>query len=330
MAAQHGAAGEVRHDLAGHGAVGEEHHLLHHLVGLPHLVHADVHGVVRLRVELEADLGRGERQRARVAAPLAQDLCDAVHLAQGLCDWVVDLGVVHPGLRLKVRHGSFTLDDALAVLDPHHVRLGRHLPKDGERQPLHVSTEGADILGEWFGEHVDAPLDEVHGRAAPRGLEVDGRAAVHEVGDVGDVDAHLEVTVGQLPHMQRIVDVAAAWWVDGADVVFPKVDPVGIRPVLVADTPRERRHALVHGHRERRGVDIVLDHKHLGFRLLITDGAEGAHVVPRRVLAVSLPPVESHNDALIHQVLRLPGLNSHTGELALDWHEEHAVLVPRS
>jgi len=37
VVAQEGARGEVGQDLLRHRAVGQQHHLLHHLVGLPHL-----------------------------------------------------------------------------------------------------------------------------------------------------------------------------------------------------------------------------------------------------------------------------------------------------
>ena len=71
--------------------------------------------------------------------------------------------------------------------------------------------------------HVDAAVDEVDGGASRRGLGVDRGARFDEVAHVGDVHPHLEAATGQRPCVQCVIDVDAAWWVDGADLLRVRV-----------------------------------------------------------------------------------------------------------
>ena len=101
-----------------------------------HLVHPHVQGVLRLLVNGELDLGRGELQRPTIGPASPQDLCGVERQSNGegiggggegigllpplshLCDpveraeadgeVVVERGVVHPGLGVGVRQGSRT------------------------------------------------------------------------------------------------------------------------------------------------------------------------------------------------------------------------------
>ncbi len=87
-------------DLAGHCDIGEKHELLDHGVGLLELLAHHVDGVVRLRVEAEADLVGGEGEGAAGDASRPQDLGDAVEAAQARGEVVLEAGVVdfHLGL----------------------------------------------------------------------------------------------------------------------------------------------------------------------------------------------------------------------------------------
>jgi hypothetical protein len=78
------------------------------------------------------------------------------------------------------------------------------------------APQTADVLGQRFGEHVDAPLHQVRRRRARRRLVVHRRPRAQKVRHVGDVHADLVVAVGEQARVQRVVNVLAAGRVDGA------------------------------------------------------------------------------------------------------------------
>lgn len=70
--------------------------------GRAYLVHADVQGIMRLGVNLELDLGRGQLQRAGLRAPPPQNACDRVHAPQVHAQLVVQPLVVDARLRFRI------------------------------------------------------------------------------------------------------------------------------------------------------------------------------------------------------------------------------------
>ena len=97
---------------------------------------------------------------------------------------------------------------------------------------------------------------------------VDGSSRTDEVRDVCDVDADLEVSVGELAGVEGVVDVGAAGGVDGADVEVAAVDPallVGRR-----DLPGHLGEAVQNGLAEGRVRDVVLQQQHHVLRRLVT------------------------------------------------------------
>jgi hypothetical protein len=127
-------------------------------------------------------------------------------------------------------------------------------------------VQRAEVLAEPLGHHVDPPIDEVDGGAARRRLLVDGGARLDEVADVGDVHAHLEPTVAELPRVQRVVDVHAAGRVDRAHerAAVAQVEPA--RRLLRRHRPPLGGQARLHLRREGRRVDLVLKQDRLRLR----------------------------------------------------------------
>mmetsp|Transcript_24123 Transcript_24123/g.62696 ORF Transcript_24123/g.62696 Transcript_24123/m.62696 type:complete len:272 (-) Transcript_24123:602-1417(-) len=138
VAAQDRQAGEGLHNLLRDRHVGHQHHLLHHLVGLPHLVHAHIQWVQRLRLQLELDLGGRELQRAGLHSARAQHARHRQQPAQAQRDVVVRLGIVDAGLRLLVGQRGARADDSLREVRVHDLDArgarprGCHLPGDRE------------------------------------------------------------------------------------------------------------------------------------------------------------------------------------------------------
>ena len=87
-----------------------------------------------------------------------------------------------------------------------------HLHRDG--RPLDVRLQGADVVGEPLGEHRRDGTGQVHRVAPKRGLLVQRRSGLDEVGDVGDVHPHA-VATGQPLDGDRIVEVLRVGAVDG-------------------------------------------------------------------------------------------------------------------
>mmetsp|Transcript_2763 Transcript_2763/g.6865 ORF Transcript_2763/g.6865 Transcript_2763/m.6865 type:complete len:239 (+) Transcript_2763:930-1646(+) len=138
VAAEDGQAREALHNLLRHRHIGQQHHLLHHLVGLPHLVHAHIQWVQRLRLQLELDLGGRELQRAGLHSARAQHARHRQQPAQAQRDVVVRLGIVDAGLRLLVGQRGARADDSLREVRVHDLDArgarprGCHLPGDRE------------------------------------------------------------------------------------------------------------------------------------------------------------------------------------------------------
>mmetsp|Transcript_44406 Transcript_44406/g.82948 ORF Transcript_44406/g.82948 Transcript_44406/m.82948 type:complete len:215 (-) Transcript_44406:611-1255(-) len=118
----------VLKNLVRHRNIGHEHHLLHHLIDFPHLVHAHVHGVVRGGVDLELDLGGGQGERARLRAPLPALLSEPIHQPQASRDVVRQPRVVDARLGLLVGHRGARLDHSLGETHAQLVAFVVHLP----------------------------------------------------------------------------------------------------------------------------------------------------------------------------------------------------------
>ena len=60
-------------------------------------------------------------------------------------------------------------------------------PNDRERESFHMRTEGTKIGTKQGGEHVDALVNEVHGRPTSSGFVIHGRVRVHKMRHVGNI-----------------------------------------------------------------------------------------------------------------------------------------------
>ena len=65
----------------------------------------------------------------------------------------------------------------------------------------------------------DNAVDEVHTVGPFAGLVIQGRAGFDVVGNVGDVNAHLDMAVGEFPEGDGVIEIPSGVGVDGDDEV---------------------------------------------------------------------------------------------------------------
>ena len=83
---------------------------------LTHLIHAHIHGILGLCVNLKLDFRRGELQGARISTSSPPLLCKGIHAAQPLAEVIGQSGVINPGLRLCISEGrTRPVENPLAI-----------------------------------------------------------------------------------------------------------------------------------------------------------------------------------------------------------------------
>lgn len=212
-------------DLFCHCDVGQQHELLDEVVGLDHLVHPHVSGVVGLLLDGDLDLGRGQSEGSLLIPPLFELPGDTVQVSDGLSNWPLVSGV-HQLLGLHVGEGPSRPDDGLAAFGADDVGFPVDLPNGREGQSVDVGSEGAQVLGQQLGQHVSSTVDQVHRSASVPGLEVQGSVRLDVVTHVSNVHSDLEVTILKLNAVKGIVNVLAARRVDAHYINASQVSPV--------------------------------------------------------------------------------------------------------
>ena len=289
----------ARGDELRHGAVRQEHELLDEPVGFLRelLVHADRLAVL---VDVDLHLGAVEIDGAGRKTPLAQDEGQLVEPEDGFLHLVRDDPALGSGAEILLHRLVARVDDLLGQLIGEPVVGGDHRPAEpgvddlghrgdledgGEGELLLVRTQGAELVGELFREHGHGAVHQVDGGAAGLGLDVHGSARFHVVGDVGDMDAHLEVAVVQLAEGQGVVVVLGVGRVDGEGEGLAEVLAAGA--VLVGDFVGNGIRGVLHGLVELvRKAELRQDGVHFGVVLArhaqdVHDVADGAGFAAR-------------------------------------------------
>mmetsp|Transcript_24424 Transcript_24424/g.44219 ORF Transcript_24424/g.44219 Transcript_24424/m.44219 type:complete len:329 (+) Transcript_24424:835-1821(+) len=215
--------------LLGDPHVGQQHELLHQMVGCLGFVQEDVlwgepHVVVprvaafRVRHlwEHKAHLAPLKAEAAVLEPFLAEDGRDGVEVLHRLLDlgpqprlvlcpdvrsqvqFIVVDGVLQDRLSVVVGHPAVVVDDGLAKPFGEDLPVLVHPPDHGERKFVLVGIQAAVVFTEDSRQHGDRLLDQVD-RGTPLGsLFVSLRTHGNEVGHVRDVDPNLERAVWQL------------------------------------------------------------------------------------------------------------------------------------
>ena len=199
-------------DGFGDGAVGQQHELLHQLVGIFRLLEVYAQRL-SLVVYLELHFHPVELQCAVGEAFLAQYLGQAVQFQQ--FELVVALARLDDLLRLFVGEAPVALDDGVHDAVVQHFGLVVEGEDDAVCQLLFVGAEGAQKVAEAFGEHGDGAVYEVDRRGALLGFLVDDAAFLDVMRYVGDVHAHFPQPASQAADGQGVVEVLGVLGVDG-------------------------------------------------------------------------------------------------------------------
>ena len=135
--------------------------------------------------------------------------------------------VLQEAVGLLVGEALDAADDGVRELGLHETSIGCEFTDDRLHQAIFGFDERAEAAGERMREHRDDRADKVGGVAAFARLDVEGRAALHVGGHVGDVDADAHVAVRHALDGQGIVEILRVIRVDG--------DRRNLAEVLAAD-----------------------------------------------------------------------------------------------
>ena len=88
---------------------------------------------------------------------------------------------------------------------------------------MFIGAEGAEAVRKAGREHGDDTVDEVNAVGAFAGFVIQFGSRFDVVGDVGDVDTDLHVTVREFPEGDGIVEITSGIGVDGDDEVAAEI-----------------------------------------------------------------------------------------------------------
>ena len=177
-----------------HFAVGEEHKFLHELVGIFRFLEIHVDWATAL-IDVEAHLTAVEFHRAILEARLAHNLGKTVegeHLVG-----VFALSGFDDFLSFLVGEAAVALYYGAADVGSEHAGVVVHLHDARECQFFLVGAQRAHAVAQALGEHWHGAVNEIDRCGSFLGFLVDDSAGLHIVSDVGNVDTHLPVAVGQ-------------------------------------------------------------------------------------------------------------------------------------
>ena len=250
-------------DVAGNGAIRQQHELLDQPVGLHPMLRYDVDGVAFV-IEDDLDLQHVEVDGAFAHAFLGERAPQPGRRHHVRGDVVLRVAALDVILRAVVREALFGVDDRLADLIILHVALRRDLHNAGVGQLVFLRAQRAHLIRQLLRQHRDRAVDEVDARAALQRFLVDGGIRWDVVAHVRDVDAHLVVPVGELLDVNGVVEVLGVHRIDGEGGLVAQVQPpvdLGLRNGGV-DLLRFLLHGLgeiglyVHAHRQREHAHI--------------------------------------------------------------------------
>ena len=212
------------------GAICREHELFNEAVGDVAFTAADV-GHALLFVEFDDGFGQIEVDRAIVFAARVEEKSEATHGAEVVME--VRVAFRHFGIAgedlvdVRVGHAFGGTDDARDHDGGEHVSGGVEIHDGAHDEAFFAGIEGAHAIRERFREHGDGAVDEIDGVAAETGFAIDGRFRVHIMGDVGDVNLEEPSAVFAAFDVDRIVEIAGGFAVNGHDRKFAEVVAAG-------------------------------------------------------------------------------------------------------
>ena len=273
-------------------AVGQQHELLDHLVGLLLLLEVDAEGF-SVVVEPELDLFAFEGDGS-VPEPLgAEGLCQPVEgedllgeVAASGFDHLLGFGVGEAAVGVDDRAPEPLVEDFEVLVEGEDGR---------EAEARLVGAQRAELVREAFGEHRDGSVDEIDRGAALDGLVVDDGVGFDIMGDVGDVYADLPDAVLDLAHRECVVEILGVGGVDGEGRHLAEVAAPG--DFAGRDVPVDGCGGLLDLGFEAVGeVVFGQDGVHLG--IVVPGDSEAFDELPDGAFASGLPVDDAHDDLL--------------------------------
>ncbi len=173
--------------------------------------------------------------------------------------------------------------------------LGREFEHGAEAQLFLVGAQGAQLVGEFLRQHGHGAVYKVYGCSAGLRLLVHGGVRAHVPGYIGNVHAHLEVAVFELPEAEGVVKVLGVGGVDGEGERVPEVPPVGA--VFVGDGLGDAVGRILHLFLKAVGkAELGQDGVHLG--VVLSGHAQHVHHVAEGACGTALPAV--HDGCYLH------------------------------
>ena len=275
-----------------HTAVGQQHELLDHLVGLLLLLEVDAEGfsvVVEPELDLLAFEGDGTVPETLGAQGLGQtvegeDLLGEV-AASGL-DHLLGFGVGEAAVGVDDRAPEPLVEDFEVFVQGEDGR---------EAEARLVGAQRAELVREAFGEHRDGAVHEVDRGAALDGLVVDDRMGLDVVGDVGDMDADFPDAVLDFTHRESVVEVLGVGRVDGEGRHLAEVAALG--DLAGRDTTVDRLGSLLDLGFEAVG-EFVFGQNGVHFGIVVPGDAEAFDELADGAFAAGLPVGDADDDLL--------------------------------
>jgi len=118
---------------------------------------------------------------------------------------------------LVVGEAAGGADEAVGEAGGDNVALGVESDVGGFDVAVLVFLEGADAVAEDFGEHGDDVSGEVGAVGALSSFVIEVGVWFDKGGDIGNVDAKEDVTLGETSEADGVVEVAGVGGVDGDD-----------------------------------------------------------------------------------------------------------------
>ena len=279
-----------------HAAVGQQHELLDHAVGIGLLLDVDAYGLAlfveqELRLlAVESDGSVAEAARAQRAGQAVERLQLRGIVAAARLDALLRLGVGEAAVGVDHRAAEPLVEDLQVLVEGEHCR---------EAEALLVGPQRAELVREPLGQHGDRAVHQVDRRAACAGLLVDDRVRTHVVRHVGDVHAHLPHSVAEAADRERVVEILRIGRIDregghGAEVAAPG-------ELLGVDAAVDGLRSPLHGLLETVG-QVVLGQYGVHLGVVVARGAQHLHQFARGVLAAGSPirDADHHLVAVLH------------------------------